>query len=185
MDEVAEKGVAAHYKYKEGYKRTMMTVTEQWVTQIREVLEGQQSLSTNELLDSIKLNLYSKEVFVFTPKGEIKLLPSGSTALDFAFSVHTDLGMKCLGAKVNGKLVPISYVLANGDRIDILTSNNQKPKADWLDFVVTSKAKAKLKQLSILTKVRWWKKEKRFCSVKCAMLKLRIQTMKSTSYKSF
>ncbi len=146
MDEVAEKGVAAHYKYKEGYKKNNDDRNfEQWVTQIREVLEGQQSLSTNELLDSIKLNLYSKEVFVFTPKGEIKLLPSGSTALDFAFSVHTDLGMKCLGAKVNGKLVPISYVLANGDQIDILTSNNQKPKADWLDFVVTSKAKAKIK----------------------------------------
>ena len=146
MDEVAEKGVAAHYKYKEGYKKSNDDRNfEQWVTQIREVLEGQQSLSTNELLDSIKLNLYSKEVFVFTPKGEIKLLPSGSTALDFAFSVHTDLGMKCLGAKVNGKLVPISYVLVNGDQVDILTSNNQKPKADWLDFVVTSKAKSKIK----------------------------------------
>ena len=146
MDEVAEKGVAAHCKYKEGYKKSNDDRNfEQWVTQIREVLEGQQSLSTNELLDSIKLNLYSKEVFVFTPKGEIKLLPSGSTALDFAFSVHTDLGMKCLGAKVNGKLVPISYVLVNGDQVDILTSNNQKPKADWLDFVVTSKAKSKIK----------------------------------------
>ncbi|NAW50681.1 RelA/SpoT family protein [Elizabethkingia argentiflava] len=146
MDELAEKGVAAHYKYKEGYTKNIEDRNfEQWVTQIREILEGQQGLSTNELLDNIKLSLYRKEVFVFTPKGEIKLLPSGSTALDFAFSVHTDLGMKCLGAKVNGKLVPISYTLTNGDQIDILTSNNQKPKPDWLDFVVTSKAKSKIK----------------------------------------
>ena len=96
-------------------------------------------------MDNIKLNLYSKEVFVFTPKGEIKILPVGSTALDFAFSVHTDLGMKCLGAKINGKLVPISYVLQNGDQIDILSSQNQKPKQDWLDIVITSKAKSRIK----------------------------------------
>jgi GTP pyrophosphokinase len=96
-------------------------------------------------LDNIKLNLYSKEVFVFTPKGEIKILPTNATALDFAFSVHSDLGMKCLGAKINGKLVPISYVLQNGDQVDILSSQNQKPKSDWLEFVVTSKAKSKIK----------------------------------------
>jgi len=146
MDEIAEKGVAAHYKYKEGFKNNSDDQNfERWVTQVREVLEGQQTMSTNELLDNIKLNLYSKEVFVFTPQGEIKLLPQGSTALDFAFSVHTDLGMKCLGAKVNGKLVPISHVLTNGDQVDILSSKNQKPKTDWLDFVVTSKAKSKIK----------------------------------------
>lgn len=146
MDEIAEKGVAAHYKYKEGFKQDSDDKNfEQWVVQIRDVIENQQSLSTTELLDNIKLNLYSKEVFVFTPKGEIKILPIGSTALDFAFSVHTDLGMKCLGAKVNGKLVPISYVLQNGDQIDILSSNNQKPKQDWLDFVVTARAKTRIK----------------------------------------
>ena len=93
----------------------------------------------------IRDSLYSKEVFVFTPKGEIKILPIGSTALDFAFSVHSDLGTKCLGAKVNGKLVPISYTLQNGDQVDILSSQNQKPKLDWLDIVVTSKAKSKIK----------------------------------------
>ncbi|MBL7881099.1 MULTISPECIES: bifunctional (p)ppGpp synthetase/guanosine-3',5'-bis(diphosphate) 3'-pyrophosphohydrolase [Chryseobacterium] len=146
MDEIAEKGVAAHYKYKEGYKQSSEDRNfENWVTEIREVLEQQQDLSTSELLDNIKLNLYSKEVFVFTPKGEIKILPTNATALDFAFSVHSDLGMKCLGAKINGKLVPISYVLQNGDQIDILSSQNQKPKSDWLEFVVTSKAKSKIK----------------------------------------
>lgn len=146
MDEIAEKGVAAHYKYKEGYKQSSDDRNfERWVTEIREVLEQQQNLSTSELLDNIKLNLYSKEVFVFTPKGEIKILPTNATALDFAFSVHSDLGMKCLGAKINGKLVPISYVLQNGDQIDILSSQNQKPKSDWLEFVVTSKAKSKIK----------------------------------------
>jgi len=148
MNEIAEKGVAAHYKYKEGYrKNTDDQRFENWVAEIRDVLEQQQNLSTSELLDNIKLNLYSKEVFVFTPKGEIKILPTGATALDFAFSVHSDLGTKCLGAKINGKLVPISYVLQNGDQIDILSSQNQKPKPDWLDFVVTSKAKSKIKNI--------------------------------------
>ncbi|AZA74202.1 RelA/SpoT family protein [Chryseobacterium indoltheticum] len=146
MDDIAEKGVAAHYKYKEGYKQSNDDRNfEKWVTEIRDVLEQQQNLTTSELLDNIKLNLYSKEVFVFTPKGEIKILPTNATALDFAFSVHSDLGMKCLGAKINGKLVPISYVLQNGDQVDILSSQNQKPKFDWLEFVVTSKAKSKIK----------------------------------------
>lgn len=146
MDEIAEKGVAAHYKYKEGFKKNSDdTNFEQWVTQIREVLENQETMSTSELLDGIKLNLYSKEVFVFTPKGEITILPQNATALDFAFSIHTGLGMKCVGAKVNGRLVPISYKLNNGDQIEILSSNNQKPKQDWLEFVITSKAKSKIK----------------------------------------
>lgn len=146
MDDIAEKGVAAHYKYKEGFRQNPDDRNfERWVTEIREVLEQQQNISTTELLDNIKLNLYSKEVFVFTPKGEIKILPLDSTALDFAFAVHSDLGMKCLGAKINGKLVPISYRLRNGDQVEILSSQNQKPKADWLDIVVTSKAKSKIK----------------------------------------
>lgn len=146
MDDIAEKGVAAHYKYKEGFRQNPDERNfEQWVSEIREVLEQQQNLSTTELLDNIKLNLYSKEVFVFTPRGEIKILPRGSTALDFAFAVHSDLGTKCLGAKIKGKLVPISHVLQNGDQVDILSSQNQKPKSDWLEFVVTSKAKSKIK----------------------------------------
>ena len=146
MDEIAEKGVAAHYKYKEGFSQNSDDKNfEQWVVQIREVLDNQQSLSTTELLDSIKLNLYTKEVFIFTPKGDVKILPKGATALDFAFMVHSELGMKCSGAKINGKLQPISYVLKNGDQIDIISSPNQKPKKDWLDFVVTAKARSKIK----------------------------------------
>lgn len=146
MDDIAEKGVAAHYKYKEGFRRNNEDRNfERWVSEIREILSQQKDLSTSELLDNIKLNLYAKEVFVFTPKGEIKILPVGSTALDFAFSVHSELGAKCLGAKVNGKLVPISYVLKNGDQVDILSSQNQKPKLDWLDIVQTSRAKSKIK----------------------------------------
>ncbi|MDO4225048.1 MAG: TGS domain-containing protein, partial [Bergeyella zoohelcum] len=146
MDDIAEKGVAAHYKYKEGFKQSSDEKNfDQWVKQIREVLEQQHDLSTSELLDNVKMNLYSKEVFVFTPTGEIKILPIGATALDFAFSVHSGLGTKCLGAKINNKLMPISYVLKNGDQVDIISSPNQKPKADWLDFVVTSKAKSKIK----------------------------------------
>lgn len=153
MDEIAEKGVAAHYRYKEGFKANSDEhIFDNWVREIREVLENQQDLSTSELLDNIKLNLYSKEVFVFTPKGEIKILPVGATALDFAFFVHSDLGTKCLGAKINGKLVPISYVLQNGDQIEIISSQNQKPKLDWLDIVVTSKAKTKIKQVLNATK---------------------------------
>lgn len=146
MDEIAEKGVAAHYKYKEGFSQSSDDKNfEQWVVQIREVLEDQHSLSTSELLDNIKLNLYAKEIFIFTPKGDVKILPKGATALDFAYSVHTHLGEQCSGAKINGKLTPISYVLKNGDQIDIMTSSKQKPKKDWLDFVVTSKAKSKIK----------------------------------------
>ena len=146
MDEIAERGVAAHYKYKEGFNQNSDDKNfEQWVIQIREVLENQHSLSTSELLDNIKLNLYAKEVFIFTPKGDIKILPKGATALDFAYCVHSQLGEQCSGAKINGKLMPISYVLKNGDQIDIITSPKQKPKKDWLDFVITSKAKSRIK----------------------------------------
>lgn len=153
MDETAEKGVAAHYKYKEGFNTNQDDKNfENWVKEIREILENQQNIPTAELLDNIKLNLYTKEVFVFTPKGEIKILPVGATALDFAFSVHSDLGIKCLGARINGKLVPISYVLQNGDQVDILSSQSQKPKLDWLDIVVTSKAKSKIKSFLNATK---------------------------------
>ena len=146
MDEIAERGVAAHYKYKEGFNQNSDDKNfEQWVLQIREVLENQHSLSTSELLDNIKLNLYAKEVFIFTPKGDVKILPKGATVLDFAYCVHSQLGEQCSGAKINGKLMPISYVLKNGDQIDIITSPKQKPKKDWLDCVITSKAKSRIK----------------------------------------
>ena len=146
MDEIAERGVAAHYKYKEGFNQNSDDKNfEQWVLQIREVLENQHSLSTSELLDNIKLNLYAKEVFIFTPKGDVKILPKGATVLDFAYCVHSQVGEQCSGAKINGKRMPISYVLKNGDQIDIITSPKQKPKKDWLDCVITSKAKSRIK----------------------------------------
>jgi len=145
MDELAEKGIAAHYKYKEGFNVEDNQI-EQWIGQVRELLDGQNHTNdTKDLLDNFKLNLYHKEIFIFTPKGELKVLPNGATTLDFAYSVHTNVGDSCLGAKVNGKLVPLSYQLVSGDQVEIITSSNQKPKPDWLDFVVTSRAKSKIK----------------------------------------
>ncbi|MDR3273489.1 MAG: RelA/SpoT family protein [Flavobacteriaceae bacterium] len=144
MDEIAEKGIAAHYKYKEGYK-TEDNQIENWIAQVRELLENQEVTNTKDLLDEFKLNLYTKEIFVFTPKGDLKVLTKGATALDYAYSIHSNIGDHCLGAKSNGKLVPLSYKLESGDQVEILTSPNQKPKQDWLDFVITSKAKSRIK----------------------------------------
>ena len=143
MDVVAEKGLAAHWKYKE--KTENYTRLDKWISDIREIMENR-SKNTTEFLDEFKNNLYSDEIYVFTPKGDLFPLPLKSTALDFAFSVHSDVGAKCIGAKVNSKLVPLSYVLKSGDQIEILTSKNQIPKEGWLDFVITSKAKYKIKQ---------------------------------------
>ena len=143
MDVVAEKGLAAHWKYKEKTKND--TRLDKWISEIREIMENR-SKNTTEFLDEFKNNLYSDEIYVFTPKGDLFPLPLKSTALDFAFSVHSDVGAKCIGAKVNSKLVPLSYVLKSGDQIEILTSKNQIPKEGWLDFVITSKAKYKIKQ---------------------------------------
>jgi guanosine-3',5'-bis(diphosphate) 3'-pyrophosphohydrolase len=143
MDVVAEKGLAAHWKYKE--KTDNDTRLDKWISEIREIMENR-SKNTTEFLDEFKNNLYSDEIYVFTPKGDLFPLPLKSTALDFAFSVHSDVGAKCIGAKVNSKLVPLSYVLKSGDQIEILTSKNQIPKEGWLDFVITSKAKYKIKQ---------------------------------------
>jgi guanosine-3',5'-bis(diphosphate) 3'-pyrophosphohydrolase len=146
MDAIAEKGYAAHWKYKdESRTHTTANNLDNWLTQIREILEDQDGTAL-EFLDEFKMNLYAKEIFVFTPKGLLRKLPKGSTALDFAFDIHTEVGAKCLGAKVNGKLVPLSYQIKNGDQIEILTSAKQKPNKDWLNFVKTSKAKTKIKQ---------------------------------------
>ena len=145
MNEMAEKGIAAHYKYKQG-KVSEDSVFEQWLNKIRDTIESNQAISASDFIDDFKLNLYAKEIYVFTPKGELKTLPKGSTALDFAYEIHTGVGEKCLGSKVNGKIVPISHVLQSGDQIEIITSANQKPKADWLNFVITSKARGKIKQ---------------------------------------
>ena len=146
MDDIAEKGYAAHWKYKgkdENYKAT--NSLDNWIQQVREVLETQEG-NALDFIDEFKMSLYADEVFAFTPKGMLKKLPQGSTALDFAFEIHTEVGAKCLGAKVNGKLVPLSYEVKNGDQIEILTSNKQKPNKDWLAFVKTGKARTRIKQ---------------------------------------
>jgi len=143
MDEIAEKGYAAHWKYKDS-NTTAESNLEKWLARVRDLLE-QNNHSALDFVDDFRGNLFSEEVFVFTPKGELKTLPYGATALDFAFEIHTQVGSKCIGAKVNNKLVPINYVLKNGDQIEILTSQKQRPHEDWLRFVVSSKAKARIK----------------------------------------
>lgn len=143
MDEVAEIGYAAHWRYKEEDKTSEGNL-DRWLTRVRELLEDPES-NALEFLDDLKLNLFSDEIFVFTPKGELKTLPSGATALDLAFDVHTDIGERCTGAKVNQKLVPLDNPLNSGDHVNILTSKDQKPKEDWLKYVVTAKARSKIK----------------------------------------
>lgn len=145
MDEIAEKGYAAHWKYKDNAGNHESNL-EKWLVRVRELLE-RQDLTALEFVDDFRGNLFNEEVFVFTPKGELKTLPVGATALDFAFEIHTDIGAKCIGAKVNQKLVPINHPLKNGDQIEILTSSKQKPNEDWIRFVVTQKAKSKIKDL--------------------------------------
>ena len=142
MDEIAEKGYAAHWKYKE--KNDYESSIDDWLGRIREMMEHSDS-NALEFINDFKLNLFSEEIFVFTPKGELKTLPIGSSALDFAFDIHSEVGMSCIGAKVNNKLVPLSYKLKSGDQIEILSSAKQKPKEDWLNFVVTAKARSKVK----------------------------------------
>lgn len=142
MNEIAEKGLAAHWKYKEG--KDDESRFDKWFNQIREALNNQDSNSLDFLQD-FKTSFLTEEIYVYTPKGDVRMLPVGATALDFAFSVHTAVGAKCIGAKVNHKLVPISYKLRSGDQIEIITSAKQKPNSEWLNFVVTSKARAKIK----------------------------------------
>jgi GTP diphosphokinase / guanosine-3',5'-bis(diphosphate) 3'-diphosphatase len=143
MDEIAEKGYAAHWKYKDT-NTTAESNLEKWLGRVRDLLE-QNNHSALDFVDDFRGNLFSDEVFVFTPKGELKTLPYGSTALDFAFEIHSQVGSKCIGAKVNNKLVPINYALKNGDQVEILTSQKQKPHEDWLRFVISSKAKSRIK----------------------------------------
>lgn len=141
MDEIAEKGYAAHWRYK-GVKAEKGI--DQWMQKVRDVIETNGSESS-ETIDDLKLNLYNKEVFVFTPNGDLKKLPAGATVLDFAYDIHTDVGNQCVGAMINHKNVTIKQQLQNGDQVSIVTSKTQKPKSDWLNFVVTSKAKTKIK----------------------------------------
>lgn len=141
MDELAEKGYAAHWKYKGSGNENQL---DDWIRKIREILESPEE-NAMDFLDDFKLNLFAEEIFVFTPKGELKTLPVNSTALDFAFDIHTQVGEKCIGAKVNQKLVPLSYKLKSGDQVEVLTSTKQTPKEDWLTYVVSANAKSKIK----------------------------------------
>ncbi|HOP03336.1 MAG TPA: RelA/SpoT family protein [Tenuifilaceae bacterium] len=142
MDEVAERGLAAHWKYK-GIKQDQSL--DHWLAQIRDILESP-ATTAEEFVDQFKLNLYQKELFAFTPNGDLRKFPFGSTVLDFAFDIHSNLGCQCVGAKVNGKNVPIKHKLSNGDVVEIITSKNQKPRSEWLQIVQTSKAKSKIRQ---------------------------------------
>jgi len=151
MDEIAEKGYAAHFNYKHG--ETKQKEVDVWLNKLQDVLidDSQHAI---DFVEDFKLNFYSEEIYVFTPKGDLKSIKSGSTALDFAFHVHTDIGTKTRGARVNGKLVPLSHILKSGDQVDIMTSENVKPTVNWLDFVVTSKAKSKIKSSLNIEKKR-------------------------------
>lgn len=142
MNEIAEKGYAAHYKYKNSQEKE--DTLDAWINRLQEALENPESNAV-DFVEEFKLNLYSKEIFVFTPKGELKSLPKGATPLDFAFSIHTEVGYKTRGAKVNGKLVPLSHELKSGDQVDILTSENAKPNSNWLDYATTARARSKIK----------------------------------------
>ena len=144
MDEIAEKGYAAHYKYKNN--TTEENSLEIWLNQLKEALENSNNNAV-DFVEDFKLNLYAKEIYIFTPKGEIKSLPKGATSLDFAFSIHSEIGVKTRGTKVNGKLVPLNYILNSGDQVEIITSQNQKPTIQWLDYVTTARAKNKIKNV--------------------------------------
>ena len=151
MDDIAEKGLAAHWKYKQSNKGEEQSPSsaesgfDNWLNKIRELLESPDP-NAIDFIDDFKLSLFAEEIFVFTPTGEVRTLPANATSLDFAFDIHTEVGMRCIGAKVNGKLYPLSHQLKSGDQVEVLTSNKQQPKEDWLVFVVTSKAKSKIKQ---------------------------------------
>ena len=143
MDDIAEKGFAAHWKYKENSKSD--NKLDKWINNVRDFLDQNDS-SALELLEDFKSELYNDEVFVFTPKGDLITLPFNSTVLDFAFAIHSEIGLKCIGGKINQKLVPLNHIVKNGDQINILTSKNQKPSEDWLNIVVSSKSKSSIKQ---------------------------------------
>jgi len=145
MDAIAEKGYAAHWKYKDiPAGGTAESGLDEWLNKIRELLKSPES-NALDFIEDFKLNLFSDEIFVFTPKGEMKSLPKGSTALDFAYNIHSQIGNNCIGAKVNHRLVPLSYPLKSGDQIEVITSVKQKPKEEWLNFVTTARAKSRIK----------------------------------------
>ena len=142
MDEIAEKGLAAHYRYKES--KSNESKFDRWISEIRDLMESP-DVSAMDFINEFKLNLFTEEIYIFTPKGDLRVLPTSSTILDFAYDIHTDIGDKCIGAKVNNKLMPLSYELQSGDQVAIITSSKQKPNEEWLKFVATARAKQKIK----------------------------------------
>ena len=168
MNEIAEKGFAAHWKYKE---QTNENGLDQWIQKVRDVLSSTEA-NALDFLDDFKMNLFSDEIFIFTPKGDLMKLPFGATALDFAFEIHSDLGSKCIGAKVNHKLVPLSHKLQNGDQVEVISSDKQKPKEDWLNFVITSKAKSKIKSVIKEQKIKIAEDGKEILNRKLKSLKI-------------
>lgn len=182
MDEIAEKGYAAHWKYKEsGAKESSL---DNWINRIREMLESPDG-NAIDFVDDFKMNLFSDEIFVFTPAGDLKTLPVGSTALDFAFEIHSQVGSRCLGTKVNGKLVPLSHGLKSGDQVEIITSNKQTPKEDWLGFVKTSRAKTKIKNALKEEKKKIGKEGKEILERKLRHIKIPFNTQIETELIRF
>ncbi|MFG6686157.1 RelA/SpoT family protein [Mariniflexile sp. HNIBRBA6329] len=182
MNEIAEKGYAAHYKYKqEGEKEDSL---EDWINKLQEALENPETNAV-DFVEQFKLNLYSKEIFVFTPAGELKSLPKGATSLDFAFNIHTEVGMKTRGAKVNGKLVPLNHVLQSGDQVDILTSETAKPNANWLDYATTARARSKIKSALKEDKKRLGEEGKEILRRKLKQLKINLNEASVNELVSF
>lgn len=145
MNAIAEKGLAAHWKYKEGAPKPQESKLDAWLQQLRDVLNNHTDSDTLDFMQDFKLDLFTEEIYVYTPKGDMRVLPKGATALDFAFDIHSELGARCIGAKVNYKLVPLSHPLKSGDQIEVISSSKQKPGDDWLNFVITAKAKSRIK----------------------------------------
>ncbi len=144
MNEIAEKGLAAHWKYKEGASSQQESKLDAWLQHLRDILDNPDT-DTLDFLQDFKLDLFTEEIYVYTPKGEMRVLPKGATSLDFAFDIHSELGARCIGAKVNYRLVPLSHKLKSGDQVEVITSSKQKPSEDWLAFVITAKAKSRIK----------------------------------------
>lgn len=145
MNAIAEKGLAAHWKYKEGVPRPQESKLDAWLQHLRDVLNNNTDSDTMDFMQDFKLDLFTEEIYVYTPKGDMRVLPKGATALDFAFDIHSELGARCIGAKVNYKLVPLSHPLKSGDQVEVISSSKQKPGDDWLNFVITAKAKSRIK----------------------------------------
>ena len=177
MDDIAEKGYAAHWKYKDQSTNSEARL-DAWISQVRNLLENNNS-DALDFIDEFKQNLFNHEIFVFTPTGELKVLPRGAVALDFAFEIHSAVGASCIGAKINNKLMPITYELRNGDQVEILTSSKQKVNREWLRFVVTSKAKSKIKSALREEKKRVEEEGKEIVSRKFKQLKVNVSDDKT------